>query len=114
MAGTVYNQAGLDAYIRGLKEAKAAFQRVPEVMRDRLLAATETTVREIARGAQSRLRASPSIQTRALYNHVVWKITKTNGRGKVGIASGTEANGDNPAKRAHFVELGTVNMPAEP
>lgn len=107
-------QAGLAAKIRGLKEASAAFKRLPDVVRTRMLIATETTVREIARGAQARLEANPSIRTRALYKRIAWKISEKTGRGKVGVASGQEPNGDNPARRAHFVELGTIYMPAEP
>jgi HK97 gp10 family phage protein len=138
MARPIFNQAGLGAHVRGLSEAKAAFQRLPEVVRARMLAATETTVREIARGAQARLRASPSIQTRALHDHVAWKVTKSNGRGRVGIATGSTVIGgtrvrglvtagrggsalksagariDKPSRRAHFVEFGTAHMPAEP
>lgn len=99
----------LAAHIKGLKEAKAAFQAVPEVFRERLGDATETTVREIGRGAQGRLAASPSIRTRALYNAVAWSYSRKTGRGRVGIQRGTEA-----ARRAHFIEFGTVNMDAEP
>jgi phage terminase small subunit len=80
---------GIAAHIQGLREAKAAFNALPQIVRENMLAATETTVREIARGAQARLESSPSIRTRALYNHVAWKVTPTNGRGRVGIATGT-------------------------
>lgn len=132
------NSAAIAGYVRGLREAKAAFQKMPEVFRERLLTATETTVREIARQAQARLRSSPSIQTRALHDRVAWKVTRTNGRGRVGISSGTTTIGgtrvkgivtagrggsamksagariDRPSRRAHFVEFGTRRMPAEP
>jgi hypothetical protein len=123
--------------IQGLREAKAAFQALPVIVRDNMLAATETTVREIARGAQARLQASPSIRTRALYDHVAWKVTKTNGRGRVGIATGTtafvsagtrvrikgiyrktatgwDARKVQPTRYAHLVEFGSRQMPAEP
>lgn len=136
------NQAGIAGHIRGLREAKAAFQKLPEVVRANMLDAVETTVREIARGAQARLQASPSIQTRNLYNAVAWRVTKTNGRGRVGITSGTTtiqigarkvrvkgiitagrggsastsagAKLDRPSRRAHFVEFGTRHHSAEP
>ncbi len=123
--------------VRGLREAKAAFQALPTIVRDNLLHATETTVREIARGAQARLASSPSIRTRNLYNAVAWAVTKTNGRGRVGISAGaTKVHDiatrrrvtlkgipavrggrqvmDMPSKRAHFIEFGTKHMPAEP
>lgn len=127
----------LSGYVQGLREAKAAFQALPQIVREHLGHATETTVREIARGAQARLQASPSIQTRNLYNHVGWSYTKTNGRGRAGIGSGSttvssiaakrtfKVKGivmsrggrtfvDRPSRRAHFVEFGTRHMPAEP
>lgn len=128
----------LGEHIKGLKAAKAAFQALPEIVRENLLHATEVTVREIARGAQSRLLSSPSVQTRNLYNAVAWSVTKTNGRGKVGITRGQTilsslatrkrikvkgivvasksgaARVDQPSRRAHFIEFGTRHQPAEP
>jgi len=103
-------------HIKGLKEAKAKFQALPDVVRERMLGATETTCREIARQAQDRLLRSPSIRTRALYNAVAWQVTKTNGRGKVGIRSGSAAGRAtvDPTRYAHLVEKGSVKMPAEP
>lgn len=130
--------AALAAHIRGLKEAKAAFQQLPVVVRERMLAATETTVREIARNAQARLRSSPSIRTRALHDHIAWRVTKTNGRGRVGVSAGsTVVNGVKvkgiitpgaggsaaksagaksvmPSRYAHLVEFGSRHMGAEP
>jgi HK97 gp10 family phage protein len=127
----------LSEHVRGLRDAKAAFQALPQIVRDNLGHATEVTVREIARGAQARLASSPSIVTRNLYNHVGWSYTKTNGRGRAGISAGSttvsniaakrtfKVKGvvmsrggrtfvDRPSRRAHFVEFGTRNMPAEP
>lgn len=89
MATTGMPNEAIAGYVRGLRELKAAFQALPQIVRDRMLAATETTVREIARGAQARLLSSPSVQTRNLYNHVAWSVTKTNGRGRVGISIGS-------------------------
>lgn len=107
----------LQTKIRGLREAKAAFQALPDIVRDNMLAAAQTTASEIARGAQARLEASPSIVTRNLYRAVAWKVTKTNGRARVGITNATFAvNGrtDRPSRRAHFIEFGTRRAPAEP
>lgn len=137
------NAAAIGEHVRGLREAKAAFQALPEIVRDRMLAATETTVREIARNAQAKLASSPSIQTRSLYNHIAWRVTKTNGRGRVGVSSGsttvTLASGKRfrvkgiviagrggsalksagakvirPSHYAHMVEFGTRKMKDEP
>lgn len=118
-------------HVKGLREAKAAFNALPAIVRENMLDATETTVREIARGAQARLEASPSIQTRALYNHIAWNVTKSNGRGRVGVSAGsttftsagrkirikgttTAGRIVNPARYAHLVEHGSRKMPAEP
>lgn len=107
-------QAALDTKIQWLREAKAAFQALPQIVRDNSLAATETTVREGARGAQARLLASPSIVTRNLFNSVSWSITKTNGRGRFGITNHSFGGRDQPSTRAHFIEFGTQHAPAEP
>ena len=131
---------GLTLKIEGMRAAKAAFQALPETVRDGLLDATETTARELVRHAQARLASSPSIQTRALYDHVAWSINRKNGRAKAGISTGSTmialstgrrrrvrgiitagagggaAGGsrDVPSQRAHFIEFGTRHMPAEP
>lgn len=113
-----FQSAALQEHIRGMREASAKFRALPDVVRDRMLNATEVTVMEIARGAKARLERSPSIRTRALLNAVAWSISKKTGRGRAGIANapGTTPTGrpDNPRRRAHFIEFGTVKMPAEP
>lgn len=133
------NAAAIGAWVDGMRQAKAAFAAMPLATQERMRGATETTVREIARGAQSRLERSPSVQTRNLLNHVKWSVTKSNGRGRVGIAAGSTtiavagrkvrvkgiiiagkrggaAGGrrDIPARRAHLVEFGARHQPAEP
>jgi hypothetical protein len=104
-------------HVQGLREAKAAFQALPDIVRDRMLAATETTLREIQRLARGHLVSSPSIRTRNLYNRVQWTLNRKTGFGRAGIASGSIAKGtrmDRPSRRAHFVEFGTRKMRAEP
>jgi HK97 gp10 family phage protein len=124
--------------VLGVPETKAQVARIPDVFRERMNDATEVTAKEVARGAQARLLASPSIRTRNLYNAVAAAMNRRTGKGKAGISAGTTViNGirvkglvtagaggsalksagaryDNPAKRAHFVEFGTVHMKAEP
>ena len=130
-------QAGLAAKIQGLREAKRAFQSLPEVTREAMLSAVEMTAREMARAAQAKIASSPSINTRSLYNAIAWKVTKTNGRAKVGVsptkttfynvqtrkresfkgrigARGGKQVLIRPDRYAHFVEFGTRNQPAEP
>ena len=132
----------LQTHIQGLREAKAAFQALPVLMRERLGAATEATVQAIARQAQSRIQSNPSIQTRTLYNAIGWSYTKSNGRGKAGIKNVTTSitvggkklrikgilragRGGSaltsagtklmkPSKYGPKVEFGTKFMPAEP
>jgi HK97 gp10 family phage protein len=136
------NAGAISAHVQGLREAKAAFQALPEIVREAMLDATETTVREIARAAQARILSSPSVQTRSLHDHIAWSVTKTNGRGRVGVSAGQTrmvVNGRklrvkgiliagrggsakksdgakliNPSKYGPKVEFGTSRMPAEP
>lgn len=129
--------------VQGLRELKAAFQRLPEITRDALNDATETTVREIVRAAKARVQASPAIRTRALLNAITWKMNVKTGRGRAGVtagsttgffAAGTGVAGElkrrsikgvlvsrgstakliRPSRYAHLVEFGARHMPAEP
>jgi HK97 gp10 family phage protein len=117
-----YNADAIAGRVQGLRAAKAAFQALPEAVRDRTNDATETTVREIVRLAGARILASPSIRTRALLGSLAWKLNRKTGRGTAGVKSGTvnvvggtiTARPVNPARYAHLVEFGTVKMPAEP
>ena len=79
----------IETKIRGFREAKAAFQALPTVMRERLLVATETTLSEIVRHAKGRIQSNPSIRTRALLNAIHYTINKNNGRGRAGVSNGT-------------------------
>jgi HK97 gp10 family phage protein len=136
------NPSALTITIQGMREAKAAFQALPQAFRDRLNDATELTVQEIVRQAVARVIASPSVRTGALRDHIAWKMNRTNGRGRVGMALGitTLRTGGapvrvrgiivpgkggsarksqgarivNPSYYAHLVEYGTRHMPAEP
>ena len=138
------NSGALGEHIQGLREAKAAFQALPEIVRTRLLVATEKTLQEIVRHAQMRIAASPSIRTRALFNSIAYTLNKKSGRGKAGVANVTTtttmmrkgrkinvkgiviagrggsalksqgARVVRPARYAHLVERGTRHMKAEP
>lgn len=130
-------KAGLAGKIAGLREAKRAFQALPDVTRTAMLEATSETVQAIAAGARARIQRSPSVQTRTLLNAVAWRVTKTNGRGKVGISPlqtkftsvttrrresfkgrivvrGGRQQLARADRYAKFVEFGTRKMPAEP
>lgn len=129
--------------VRGLAEAKAAFQALPEAMRNRCNAATDLTGREVVRLAKARILASPSVRTRALLNNIAFKLNEQTGRGKAGVtsgstsgffAAGTGVAGElrrrrikgviakvgnrqallKPSRYAHFVEFGTRHNAAEP
>lgn len=136
------NAAAIAGYVAGLREAKAAFQAMPEVFRNRMNDATEVTLREGVRHAKARLQSNPSIQTRTLFNAINWTLNKKNGRGRFGIANvtstvmfghrggitrkirikGTLVKANNaqgvrlmkPTKYGPKVEFGTKNMSAEP
>lgn len=137
------SSTGLQSKIQGMREAKAAFQALPEIVRDQLAHATFTTISEIKRLAKARILASPSVRTRALYNSIEFSMNYNNGRGRVGVttgsttglfAAGTGVAGElkrrtikgivigsgasarliKPSRYAHFLEFGTHKMPAEP
>lgn len=78
------------AKVEGLRQARDAFQAFPEIVRARMLEATEVTLREIQRQARARLERSPSIRTRSLFNHVLFnKPSKVTGIGVVGVSAGS-------------------------
>lgn len=84
------NDAGAIAgHIQGLREVKAAFQALPQIVREHLNDATELTLRELVRHAKINLERSPSIRTRALLNNVGWTLNRKSGRGKAGVSSGS-------------------------
>lgn len=83
------NSTAIAGHIEGLREAKAAFQALPEAMRVRSLAATETTLSEIVRHAKLRIAANPSIQSRTLYNSIAYTLNKNSNRGKAGVTNGS-------------------------
>lgn len=135
--------AAIAGHVRGLREAKATFQKLPEITRDTMNEPTELTLREIVRHAKARLLASPSIHTRALYNNIGWTLNRKSGRGRAGVtsgsttgffAAGTGVAGElkrrtikgviigsgrrarlvRPSRYAHLVEFGSRYMDAEP
>lgn len=83
------NAAAIDQWKANLRAAKEAFQALPEIVREQTLEAVETTAQLIAAGAKQRIVASPSIVTRSLLNAIDWRVTKTNGRGRVGVTAGS-------------------------
>lgn len=129
-------------HIQGLREAKAAFQRLPAALREELNEATELTLKLIVSRARSRVITSPSIQTRALLNAIGYSLNKKSGRGRAGITavttkisvgsskirikgflvagkggSASTAKGARlirPSRYAHFIEFGTRRQRAEP
>lgn len=132
------NAAAIGAHIQGLRELKAQFQRLPEVVRDRLNAETEWAVRRGVQTAQRNLESNPSIDTGALRDQIGWAMNWKAGRGSFGVKPATttfrsggkririkgivksnakSAQGftkDQPSRRAHFVEFGTRKMKSEP
>lgn len=83
------DQQAIAGHVQGLREARAAFQALPEIVRDRTLEGREKTAFAIVSRAKVNLQRSPSVQTRTLYNHVAYKVTKSSGRVRAGIMSGT-------------------------
>lgn len=89
MAGRPNNAAAIEAHISGLRSAKAKFQALPEIVRNAMNDANEETVRAIQIRARRQLDASPSVQTRSLWNAVQVTVNRSNGTARVGIASGS-------------------------
>lgn len=133
------NAAAIAGHIQGLRELKAAFQKLPEITRDAMNDATETTVREIVRYAKGRILSSPSVRTRSLFNAIDWKMNYKNGHARAGVtsgsttgffAAGTGVAGElkkrkikgfivgnrliKPSRYAHLIEYGTRHFDAEP
>jgi HK97 gp10 family phage protein len=101
--------------VQGLREAKAAFSRLPEVARARLGDATRVTASEIVRNA------IPNVPVRYgfLKRHLASKFNARTGVAKAGVTSGVERDPKtgkavNPAKYAKFAEFGTVHHAAQP
>jgi HK97 gp10 family phage protein len=129
------SDAAIAGYVQGLREAKAAFQALPEIAREAMLDAVMVTSSELAREAKAKILQSPSVQTRSLYNAIGWSVTKTNGRGRVGVTAGSSAAvfpsttgaprrrrikgvivGNRlvrPDQYARYVEFGTSHMASE-
>jgi hypothetical protein len=124
--------------VQGLREAKAAFQALPLIMRENSLAATETTASEHVRFAKGKLESSPSVDTRSLLNSVAYSVNRNNGRARAGITNVSTRIGKvrvrgiviagrggsastsqgakliKPSKYGPKVEFGTRFMQAEP
>lgn len=83
------NQTAIANHIQGMRELKAKFQALPEASRVAFNKATWTTMSEIRRLARQHLMSSPAIRTRALYDHVDFKLNEKNGIGVVGIKTAT-------------------------
>lgn len=87
--GRPNNRAAIDAKVLGLSQAKAAFQKLPEVSREQFNKATWATLSEIKRIAQANILSSPSVRTRALYNAVAFTLNEKSGQGRVGLTPGS-------------------------
>jgi HK97 gp10 family phage protein len=93
----------MNARIQGIVEARRAFARIPEAVRDAINDVNETTAREIVRGAQARVRRRSGLLARS----ISYSIDKRRGTAKVGVESG-------PAFYGHFLEFGTIHQKARP
>jgi hypothetical protein len=98
----------VEGHVAGLRQAKAAFQALPEITRDAMAAATFTTVSEIARIAKQRLLANGSIQTRTLYNALGFTMNMKNGRGRAGIQNVTTRISNDSASKRTFKVKGRI------
>jgi hypothetical protein len=81
--------ASFQLRLEGLAEAKAAFQRLPDVTRDKLTDAVDVTAQEIVRNAKARIQSSPSIVTGTLLNHIGYSLNRKTGIARIGVIRGT-------------------------
>jgi HK97 gp10 family phage protein len=143
VAGRPNNQAAIANHIQGMRELKAKFQALPEETREAFNKATWTTMSEIRRLARQHLMSSPAIRTRALHDHVDFKLNEKNGIGVVGISTARTTISVNsgksfrvkgiviagrggsastsqgakfirPTRYAHLIEFGRARAKAEP
>lgn len=142
MAARPNDTAAISRWLMGAKQVKARFQALPLIIRNAMNDANEETVRAIQIRARGQLEASPSIQTRSLWNAIDYRVTRSNGTARVGVTSGSTripvagktvkvkgfvvagAGGSaltskgarliRPSRYAHLVEWGSSKMPAEP
>lgn len=104
--------------VKGLIEARKAFQALPENTREALLVATEETVGAVKLGAVQRV----PVWLGVLRNHIGTTFSKRSGFGKVGLVSETVTIADgqgeprtvNAAKYGPLVEHGTSRTEAQP
>lgn len=83
------NAGAISAWLDGKREAKAKFAALPPFMQQKRITVNSATAAAIVVGARQRLIASPSIQTRALYDHVNWKLNTKTGEARAGVTSGS-------------------------
>jgi HK97 gp10 family phage protein len=95
-----------------------------DVHRKAARAATNAAAQVVRKAAKANIKASPSVETGSLHDAVIARrippaqtrltsehIVTVRGRGKPANKKGQKIA---RAPHAHFVEFGTVNMPAEP
>ena len=102
------SSAAIGAHVLGMREAKARFQALPPFMQEKRIDVNSATAAAVVLGAKQRLLSSPSIQTRTLYDHVVWKINKNTGVATAGVTSGSTVVNVRPGVRKNVRVKGIV------
>lgn len=114
--------------VDGLRQLGEAMRKLEKGVALRTArAATAAGAKVIKKAAVSNIEKSPSIETGSLRDSVIVKrlgkgesdltsehIVTVRGRGKVAKKGKNKGQRQTQAPHAHFVEFGTVNMPAEP
>lgn len=93
----------MGARLNGILAARQAFARLPESWRDRINEVNTASAQSIVRDASARARR----RTGALRLSIDYSVDTRRGTAKVGVAKG-------PVFYGHFVEYGTVTLPARP
>jgi HK97 gp10 family phage protein len=114
--------------VLGLRELGEAMRKLSkDVALKTARSATAAGATVIKKAAKSNILKSPSVQTKSLHDGVITKrlgkaetdltsehIVTVRGRGKSTKKKDGTVTKTAGAPHAHFVEFGTVNMPAEP
>ncbi len=114
--------------VDGLRELGEAMRKLSKDVAIRTArSATAAGARVIKKAAVTNIEKSPSVETGSLHDSVIVKrlgkgdtnltsehIVTVRGRGKVIKKGKNKGQRQTSAPHAHFVEFGTVNMPAEP
>lgn len=100
--------------VQRLREAKAAFNALPDIVREAMNDATEVTLERIRASAVQRV----PVRYGFLRDRIKWKLNRKIGFGRVGISNEQATTPDGktvyPSLYGKFAEFGTIHQHAHP